>query len=61
MQADAGAAAGLVLRAFPGDHAEVVAALSPTPRLQYLYLKAAMQVGAGSLLLYHMLHIISVQ
>ncbi len=34
-----------MLRAFPGDHAEVVAALSPTPRLQYLYLKAAMQVS----------------
>ena len=42
-QADSRAAAALVLRSCPEQHANVVASLAQTPRLQYLYLKGAMQ------------------
>jgi hypothetical protein len=45
VQADSTAAARLILRSFPGDHAEVVDSLRRSPQLQYRYLKGAMQVG----------------
>lgn len=46
--ADAAAAARLVLRDFPGEHAAVVANLAAEPRLQYRYLKGAMEVCLAS-------------
>ena len=40
VEADAHAAASLVLAHFPDDHAAIVSSLEPTPELQYEYLKA---------------------
>ncbi len=48
VEADSGAAARLVLKEFPGDHAAVVESLGASPALQYRYLKGAMEVWGGS-------------
>ncbi|CAL8466179.1 g5715 [Coccomyxa elongata] len=44
--ADVAAAARLVFKDFPGEHAAVVASLAAEPRLQYRYLKGAMEATA---------------
>lgn len=49
VEADGAAAARLILKSFPGDHAAVLASLESSLRLQYCYLKGAMQVRIPSL------------
>ena len=47
VEADAGAAAGLVLAHCADDHAAVVASLDPMPELQYEYLKVRLLDRSG--------------
>ena len=47
VDADAPAAAALVLAHFANDHAAVVSSLEPTPELQYEYLKARVELQCG--------------
>ena len=45
VERDSSATAGLVLSSFPQEHAAAVRQLQGSPNLQYMYLKAALQVG----------------
>ena len=45
VERDSSATAGIVLSSFPQEHAAVVRQLQGSPNLQYMYLKAALQVG----------------
>lgn len=44
-EADAAAAAGLVLRRMPREHAAIVHSMGPQPELQYKYLKVGAHFG----------------
>lgn len=45
VERDSSATAGIVLSSFPQEHAAAVRQLQGSPNLQYMYLKAALQVS----------------